>query len=40
MGGVARDKDGVSAAAVMAEIVAELSARGSGLLEYLNEMCA
>lgn len=40
VGGVARDKDGVSAAAVMAEIVAELSARGSGLLEYLNEMCA
>lgn len=39
VGGVARDKDGVSALAVMGEIVAELATRGSGLLAYLEEMC-
>ena len=36
---MARDKDGVSALAVMGEIVAELATRGSGLLAYLEEMC-
>lgn len=39
VGGVARDKDGVSALAVMGEMVAELAARGSGLIAYLEEMC-
>ncbi|KAM7458444.1 hypothetical protein BLSTO_00796 [Blastocystis sp. subtype 1] len=38
VGGVARDKDGVSALAVMGEIVAELATRGSGLLAYLEEI--
>ena len=38
VGGVLRDKDGVSALAKMCEIVSELTSQGSSLLGYLEEM--
>ena len=38
VGGVLRDKDGVSATAKMCEIISDLVASGSGLVEYLAEM--
>ena len=38
VGGVLRDKDGVSAMAKMCEIVSELTKEGRGLVEYLQEM--
>ncbi|KNB45321.1 hypothetical protein JH06_1030 [Blastocystis sp. subtype 4] len=38
VGGVLRDKDGVSATAKMCEIISDLVASGSGLVEYLAEI--
>ena len=38
VGGVLRDKDGVSAAAKMCEIIADLSKKNQSLHSYLEEM--
>lgn len=38
VGGVLRDKDGVSATAKMCEIISELVSSGRGLVDYLSEM--
>ena len=38
VGGVLRDKDGISAAAKMCEIIAVLSKKNQSLLSYLEEM--